>query len=285
MSNLSDKAMLVKLKRGMFDPNVMDRTITENVEHQTGVKNGGRYKKRLLAESAIFKRVTEAWSALYTYHQQHTLPWTDNGPRLLPSCMYMEYTEAMRNLRAEADKRLKVLADNWYREVQHDSARLGIMYNPEDYPSDIASRFYHDIQFLPVPNTGDFRVQIDDADRMSLERAIAEAEANITSHLITELMEPLQRMAAKLAVPADQKGGVFRNTLIENVVETAERLKKLNVNNDPAMASMLDQVVSVAAQYHGKEDMLRGDTQARQQAATEAQTTIDNIMDIFGGAL
>lgn len=283
MANLADKSVLVKLKRGMFDPSIMDRDITKGVEQSTGIKNAGRYKKRLLAESPLFKRVTEAWSAMYTYHQQHTLPWTDNGPRLLPSALYLEYTDNMRKLRAEADRRLQILENNWAVEVHNDAMRLGTMFNPDDYPRNISTRFYHDVQFLPVPSSGDFRVQIDAVDKASLERAIQEAESNVTHYLVGELLEPLKRMADKLNTPANQKGAVFRNTLIENVVETAERLKKLNIGEDIDLDRIIEQVAKVGSTYVGKEDMLRADTGARQQAAADAQAAVNSITDIFGG--
>lgn len=285
MSNLADKAMLVKLKRGMFDPSVLDRKATELVDNANNVKKAGRYNKRLLHDSKAFKRVTEAWSAMYTYHNKHTLPWTDNGPRLLPSANYMKYTEAMRGLRDEADKALAALVQRWHHEIDEDRYRLGTMFNPGDYPADIATRFYHDLQFLPVPSAGDFRVEISDADRESLERAITEAQASVTKHLVDEMMKPLHKMVERLQVPIGAKGSTFRDTLIANVLETADRLRDLNINDDPNIEGMLLRVEGAVQNYHGSEDILRESQTTRQQVVDETKAAMTDIMAVFGGAL
>lgn len=282
MTNLSDKAMLVKLKRGRFTPDVTDVAVTQKVEADTGVVNSGRYRKRVLAESGRFKLVSEAFSAIYTYHREHTFPWIDEGPRLLPSQTYMAYCERMRELRHIAQARLDDLAANWDVEVAADQVRLGNMFCPEDYPTNIGERFYADLQFLPVPMTGDFRVMIDDSDRASLDKAIKDAEANVATHIVSTLAEPIRKMAEKLSIPIDEKGSKFQNTLISNVQETVMRLEEMNISDDPRVVGLLKATRKLLVDRELDLKAMRTDPAVRAREANAAKKVTEKIGELFG---
>ncbi|MDY0088653.1 MAG: hypothetical protein RBS78_08930 [Coriobacteriia bacterium] len=282
---LAEKAMLVRLTRGMLSTDVTDNGATALVENQTGVRRAGKYRKKLLADSAKFAAVREAYNALYTYHQQHTLPWTDAGPRLLPASMYFDYTQEIRQLRAACDNALLLLRQSWVQEIDNDRHRLGPMFNADDYPADPADKFYHEVQFMPVPSAGDFRVQIDPEDVASLENAISEAERGVSRHIIESLLEPLTHAAQKLATPIGAQGSVFRDTLIENIAEAVERLPKLDISGDPRIAEAIAETRQLVEKYYGKEDLLRQQPEVRAQAAIDAKARVADIMNNLGGLL
>lgn len=282
MANLSDKAMLVKLKRGRFTPDVTDVKVTQKVEADTGVTNSGRYRKRVLAESGRFKLVSEAFSAIYTYHREHTFPWIDEGPRLLPSQTYMAYCERMRELRQIAQTRLDDLVANWDAEVAADQVRLGSMFCPEDYPNNIGERFYADLQFLPVPMTGDFRVMIDDTDRASLDKAIKDAEANVATHIVSTLVEPIRKMAEKLSIPIEEKGSKFQNTLITNVQDTVTRLEEMNISDDKRVVGLLAATRKLLVDRELDLKGMRTDPAVRAREADAARKVTDKIGELFG---
>lgn len=284
MTQLSEKAMLVRLKRGQFNANITDKDATDIVEGATGVKHAGKYKKQLFAASLRFTGLRRAYDELYAYHQAHTLPWTDNGPRLLPSSMYFEYTAKIRSLRGMCDGFLKEFLSYYDLEVASDKHRLGSMSKASDYPeaSEMQKRFYHDVQFQPVPAAGDFRVEIDPEDRESMERALSDAEAGMARSLVEQLIEPLKNAAERLAVPIGEKGSVFRDTLIENVLEVCERLPKLDITGDPLLAAKLKEVREIATRYNDPK-VLRESVDVRAHAAEAIQSTVDDLMTTFGG--
>lgn len=282
---LAEKAMLVRLTRGLFLADVTDKDATNLVEHSTGVRKVGRFRKKLLVNSVKFKNVVDAYTALYTYHQKHTLPWTDAGPRLLPATAYFDYTNEMRKLRAACDNVLSLLRVSWAQEVDEDRLRLGNMFVPSDYPADIGSRFYHELAFMPVPDAGDFRVTISPEDMESLENAIHAAERGATKHVIESLLEPLQSAAQKLSVPIGAKGAIFRDTLIENIAEVVDRLPGLDISEDPRVAEAIAKTKELVDAYYGREAELRESPLVRAKAASEAQAKVDDILKNFGGLL
>lgn len=282
---LAEKAMLVRLTRGMFQPDVTDRSATDLVENTTGVRKVGRFRKKLLVNSHNLKAAQEAYQELYTYHQKHTIPWTDAGPRLLPARAYMEYTTEMRTLRAACDNAVMRLAHSWSADVDDDRCRLGAMFVATDYPSDIAARFYHELNFMPVPTAGDFRVEIDPEDLASLEMAIKSAELGATKHIVESLLEPLAKMAEKLAVPIGEEGSVFRNTLLDNLAEVVDRLPALDISDDPAIAAAITRTKVLVEKYGDMHDALRSSPEVRSAAANEAQSQVEDIMKNFAGLL
>jgi hypothetical protein len=151
------------------------------------------------------------------------------------------------------------------------------MFNQADYPADIASKYGVSLQFLPVPSAGDFRVAIDPADEASLEQAIKDAEGNVASYVIDQLLEPLRRAAAKLSVPIGQEGAIFRDSLIENMVEVAERLPRLNINNDPTLAKAINDVRDLANHYNSNIDLLREAPIIRESAANKVKELVNNL--------
>lgn len=284
MKPLNEKAMLVRLKRGQFNHNVTDQEATSLVENANGVKRVGKFKKVLFAESVRYADLIAAYGALYTYHQAHTIPWTDNGPRLLPSDMYFDYTADLRTLRGACDAALNLFLSGYNGEINIDKKRLGVMAKDSDYPpeEEMRKKFYHDIQFQPVPASGDFRVNISEEDRQSMERALHEAEQGMAQHIVESLLEPLKHAAEKLAIPIGEKGSVFRDTLIENLLEVCERLPKLDITGSPEVAAAVRGVQDIVGKYRNPE-LLREQPEIREAAASAMAAQVDDITKTFGG--
>ncbi len=277
---LADKAMLVRLKRSMFSPYAADQTATVQVEAVNGVSRAGRFNKHLLKDSTRFKRVQQKFNELYDYHVKHTVPWLDDGIRMLPADLYFDYTSEIRRIEGEAMKDLADLVVHWQAEIQADSTRLGPLFNPADYPADIAGKFGIDVQFMPVPSANDFRVTISPEDISSLDNAIREAEAEVSRYVIEQLLGPLKKMAEKLSVPIGEDGSIFRDSLVENVIEVTDRLPRLNINDDPEISRAISEVRQVVGKYAGSAmDQLRENQVARDAVKHQ----VDAIVAMFGG--
>ena len=193
---------------------------------------------------------------------------------MLPSAGYFEYTETMRGLIAEAERRADYLELQWPQLVADDVARLGSLGNPADYPLSVRDRYKVSLKFLPVPTTEDFRVAISDEDRASLDRALEEAKAGVSKHLLSEMLGPVKAFCEKLAVPIGEAGSVFRDSLVDNVMDLVWRLPKLNLTQDPAITGLIKEIETVVSRYALAPDLLREDAVSR----TTAQTQMAEVM-------
>jgi len=278
-TTLKDKAVLVRLKRGSVTAYRKDKSATEMVEQTVGRTHMGNFSKHLLKNSNNFKAVQTAMYDLYKYHVQNTLPWLDEGLRILPSNTYMEYTQEMDSYRALVQSAVRRLQYTWASEISQDAHRLGQLFNPDDYPdqSKLPDLFYVDLAFLPVPDTADFRVDISEQHKQSLTQAIHDAEQSAATHVLEQLLEPLQRMAEKLRVPIGEDGAIFRNSLTENLLDTAARMERINISEDQTIAAAIQQVKTLAKTAVLRTDQLRENPTIRQDTATEVEAMLANL--------
>jgi hypothetical protein len=249
------------------------------VEQTVGRTHMGNFSKHLLKNSNNFKAVQTAMYELYRYHVQNTLPWLDEGLRILPSNTYMEYTQEMDGYRALVQSAVRRLQFTWASEISQDAHRLGQLFNPDDYPdqSKLPDLFYVDLAFLPVPDTADFRVDISEQHKQSLTQAIHDAEQSAATHVLEQLLEPLQRMAEKLRVPIGEDGAIFRNSLTENLLDTAARMERINISEDQTIAAAIQQVKTLAKTAVLRTDQLRENPTIRQDTATEVEAMLANL--------
>lgn len=281
-TTLADKALLVKLSMSSYQPYAFDKGATEIIEQATGLKGTGRYNKRLFAGNPVLSNTNEKFRTLYNAYLKRTVPWLDDGVRMTPNALYFEFAKDMRGLIREAKLAADQLEQSWDVMVAADMMRLGPLANAADYPSknEIRAKFDATINFFPVPTTHDFRIEVSDEDKAEMEQAIKDAEANVSKYLMKEMLAPIAYFVDKLAVPIGEKGSVFRDTLVGNLVELIDRLPRLNISNDPELTKVIQDVKAVVDTYNM--DSLR-DSPIIRQTARDKMAEIQSQMAAFMG--
>ena len=132
--SLSTRAMLCSLSIGMWSARKHDPEASEEIATRHGAQaDAGRYHKVLLPKEAlaeILKIVNEA-------RQEHyfmTLPWDDDGYRVLPAAAYMDHTAKMRALSNRFSRRSTPWSQKFGQLVEDAKVRLGGLFRPGDYP-------------------------------------------------------------------------------------------------------------------------------------------------------
>lgn len=184
----------------------------------------GRYHKVLLPKQAlaeIQKIVSEA-------RQEHyfiTLPWDDNGYRVLPAAAYMDHVAKMRGL----SHRFSAAVDDLARQFRTT-------------PDELRAKFSFETKVLPLPDAGDFSVALGNEEKDRIKRQITAAvEASLqvgTRELWFRLYEAVQHLADRLTAYKVTGEGVehpFRDTVVTNLVKLVDVLPKLNITNDPEL--------------------------------------------------
>ena len=90
--------MLVHLKLEAWSARKYDRKVTQETNDAHGATaDAGRYNKHLMpADAATYKALTQHIGALRLTNYAQTLPWSDEGWRLLPVKNYQNYTDTIR---------------------------------------------------------------------------------------------------------------------------------------------------------------------------------------------
>jgi hypothetical protein len=165
----------------------------------------------------------------------HTMPWSQDGWRILPACDYDAYVAKANPLIEELAMHRDRVADEWVSRILPvcQAAHNG-NFRPELYPpaTTIRAKIRADIQFQPL--TTDFRCaalssMVAAQLKQQAESRVQAAIAANNLQLGNELVNHLNTLAERLANPE----GRITDAIISNVTTLLERMPSLNLNNDP----------------------------------------------------
>lgn len=241
--SISASAVLVELNISVWPASKVDRETTELVNtNASAVRDASQTKKNLFAGTSLRKDIEKLAARARLYHSQHTLPWADKGERLLPTKLFMEYKQTMNAYEQQFEQMCDTFFNEYPRLVQESQVNLGKLYKAEDYPEieEVKLKFGFRRTVKPVPEAGDFRLDVPAEDMQELVQAF---EIQQKEKLAEAVREPWERLHAELstiskkltdAVGDDEKKR-YHDTLISNPLELCGLLTKLNVTNDPKL--------------------------------------------------
>lgn len=240
---LQEKAMLANLTIHQWTARKFDKTASKEVEVKHNAKDAGAFSKRLIDKNAL-KPLSSLAGQIRELHYQRTLPWGDNGDRLLPSTMFMEYTAELRALRTVFETLAYEFIKKYPSLVQAAQARLGTLYKPKDYPdiNDIQRRFSVSISFLPVPEAADFRVDIGAEEAETIRQDITAQLKKQQENMLVDLWQRLHEVISKAHERLSQPDAKLYDSLLENIRVTTRVVSKLNFTNDLYLASVLGNI-------------------------------------------
>lgn len=250
--NLHESAMLARLSLTAWSGRKYDRKVSDEIaaKHGTTAEMAGNYNKILVAKDAI-KKIQCVDNEIRSFHYVNTLPWFDDGFRILPAANFLPYTAGIRDLQAKRARILSDFAAVYPRLV--DDARLNLngLFDPADYPSvaQVMSRFYFGSDMMPLPNTADFRADLPADELAQLigqsEQAIQDKINAAVRDVWTRVHEVVSRMATRLkeykVTVTDGKTkseNVFRDSLVDNVRDLVDILPRLNFTDDAGLADI-----------------------------------------------
>ena len=267
-SKISSSAMLVDLSISVWTGRKLDKTVSAEIDASKSTKaRAGNYHKNLLAGSEKLAEIGKLSSAIRNWSYSQTTPWSDAGTRLLPSTLFFEYKAKLTEYeKMFTDKVTEFLAE-YDTLVTKAAFQLGDLFNREDYPEveKIRSKFGMFYTFSPVPEAGDFRVDIGEAGMRELQERYDEAYRTRLNGAMKDVWERLHDALSKISERFDYQEGetkkIFRDSLIENVQELTDLLKHLNLTNDIQLEEMRKKLMRYFGGAHA--DMFRGDDAMR----------------------
>jgi hypothetical protein len=283
IKGLDEKAVLIQLKRRQYSPYKLDKD-------ETDAYGAGNVNKHLFSGSDNrVKKAMSAYGEVYTFVKDNTVPWS-TGIELLNINNYIDFTRELRALITKADAAVDDLVTHWNDEVAEDMARLTkiaqakgkpSLANMDDYPSaeEMQGKWSIEVRYMPVPTTGDFRVNISDEDKATLQQQLDDAEKNASTHVIEQMLDPMRCAVEKLSVPIGVDGSVFRDSLIDNMVEVSERMNKVNISDDPVVQQQINDLRALVGVYASKKEALR----QSQPFRADAKAKIDELMGRMKG--
>lgn len=286
MSKLSERAMLVSLHISAWSGMAIDQEVTDATnEDFKAAKDAGRYNKRLVA-TKFLQGISSAHSNARKVHRLLTLPWEDDGTRVLATAGYITYTSKMKECRLKAEAEVKLLKGERDNIIRDGKIRLGDMFNPDDYPDidEMIDKFDFDVEIKNMPDSGDFRAQLSDEHTKAIvkdiERRSNQRLEKAMNDIFVRVEDAVQKMSEKLrdyqpAKDGKKADGVIRDSLVYNINELADFLPLLNVTNDPRITQLQAQLRSELVEH--SPEILRADAKVRAQTISKADKILKKV--------
>lgn len=245
IAGVARSAMLVDLNIAIYSGRKQDRATQAEVTTSkgSGSKKAASVYKNLFAECKELDAITKFQARARSEHYRLTMPWNDRGARLLPTVSLLDYKQVMNRYQLEFDRLVAAFLDKYATLVAAAAFQLGTLFDRKEYPdvSQVARRFRMDIAFVPLPTSGDFRLDVESEVQRELmeqyDRRLAEQLASATKDSWDRLYEALSRLSDRLTVDEDGKKKIFHDTIVTGAVELCELLTAMNVTQDPQLES------------------------------------------------
>jgi hypothetical protein len=245
IKTLAEKALIVRIHISAFNGNIQDSKVTNDTNSVLGVKGKrGSYTKKIYAGEHLNNVLTAA-QKLRLYIKRNSLPWLDGGYRLIKSLEFITIKQKIDELQAEFDKAVKEFIDNLQVIQNKDIKELGTAYDPNDYIGENEMREKFGVRLI-VEKIADNDFRNSGWDSKIIEEmqanAIAEMEQRLNNgklEKLNELREALVHFRERLDI------GKFKQGSIDNIIESLDGIKNLNISEDSALDKLCDDIKSI----------------------------------------
>ena len=231
--NLASSCIQIDFSAGTWTGRKLDRKASDEVEIQNRAHpRMANVHKKLLGDCQELIAIRKFVGNVRNSHYRMTLPWSDMGLRIIPTTKYFDYHKQMTEYQNEFYTMLDKFLGVYDWAVIQAETTLGDMFNKNDYPSvdTLRGKFNWRLSYIPMPDAGDFRVDIGNEQADAIREQCAEYYSTMFHQAIQEIAEPLKNMSERLDYSNGEDKKVFRDTLVSNVITAIDLL---GVTTDP----------------------------------------------------
>jgi len=268
MIGIASAAMLGSINMSVWEARKQDRKTADEVTSSKGArsKRAATVHKHLFAECPALEAIKSLRGEARQWFNQVTLPWDDNGRRLVTTAQYLAVTDQARRYEQRFNDLVRVFVGTYSTEISKQAFEMGALFDRSEYPpaEEVADKFRFLFTIEPVPTAGDFRVDIgNEAQRelreqyeKAMDQRVAGAVADAWGRVRDQVEWVRERMEAVLShdpdaveeiKTLDPDGNVLSvdikkkrrpklyDSMLEQGLALTDLLKDLNVTNDPRL--------------------------------------------------
>ena len=280
--SIASSAMLVEMSISTWTARKLDKRVSTQVDLDNGAKTKVvNANKNLMAGTGVLDTIVKYAANARAWHISQTLPWTDNGSRLLPMSNFMNYKQQLGELETNYEALVDKFIVAYPSLVSAAAFQLGNLFDRNEYPDEnsLKRKFKFTYSFFPVPTAGDFRIDINEEAKAEImancNSAYEDRLNNAMREAWSRLHECLTRMSERLTDNADGSRKIFRDSLVENGVELVTMLKHLNITQDPQLEQARRDLQSAIGAHDL--DSLRDNSNAREVVKMKVDTILSKF--------
>lgn len=280
--SIASSAMLVEFSVSTWTARKKDRKATQDVADRNNLasKELTNVTKKLI-DCEELSAVVKFGANARNIHYSMTMPWSDMGQRIVTTQQYFKYHEVMTELQQEFDRLTEAFLEVYDYEVTEMQLKLGDMWNRDEYPTadTIRDRFRMRISYMPLPDAGDWRIDIQNEAQQQLTQQYADYYTaqinNAMNDLWHKLYENLTTLVRQLDYDADGKRNRVYDSVFDRAHELVEMLSTCNVTGDSQMEAMRQRLDT--ALYGLTADAVKRDDTLRDSAREKVKDAIANL--------
>jgi len=279
---ITERAMLAAVHISIWTAIKHDRKVSREVAEQHGAYAGaGRYNKQLLREAERLESLRSLSGQIRQYFYKITLPWSDEGYRLLPAHFYFELTTKMREFEQAFAQQVEEFLAVYPSYIEQVRPELNGLFREEDYPSTdkLRNKFGVRLEVLPIPSGNDFRVTLSEEEQARVAREIDENVRQSLQRGTEDLWARLKGVVTHMVERLNEPESRFHASLVTNIGELVELLPRLNVNQDEELnrfaGEIRDRLCGFTARDLKKNEILRA---ATANDAAQILTEMDAVL-------
>tara|TARA_R100001509_G_scaffold648_1_gene673 strand:- start:288 stop:866 length:579 start_codon:yes stop_codon:yes gene_type:complete len=161
---------------------------------------------------------------------------------------------------------------------------LGDLYNPANYPplDVLRHKFGWRLSFVPLPTSGDFRVEMEQEQAKSLaeeyDKHYSAMFGKAIDSMMGDLMKYLARLSDRLDYKSQEDKKVFHDTVTSNITDMLENLLVPLADKDKRLHTLTRQLMDT---FEGiSADALREDGALRQNTKQSVDDVISSIKSL-----
>lgn len=254
----------------------LDRSATNEVTTtHAAAADAGRFNKQIIDKDAlapIQQIVTQARQYLY----DHTLPWSDNGDRVLSSMNYFEVMDKLNEYQRAFNAAVDDFCTTYNQHRDRARLKLNSLFRDADYPNEqeVRTKFAFNFGVLPLPTAGDFRVAMA-SDEVNEVRA--EIQKQLDDRVQSMMSTVWEELRGTISLVKDRCGNAARlhESVLANLTDLVDRLPGLNITCDTDLEALRQEIKRTFAHYDIKD--LRKDEQVRKAVSDEADRILKQM--------
>jgi len=280
--SITSSSVLVELNISVWTANKLDREATSAVTgDNNATRDAAKVHKNLMAGTSLRKDIANFAQSTRTWHNSRTLPWNDGGARLLPTSLFLDYRTESKERNDRFNELVDAFVSNYPALVTTAGQHLGSLFDADDYPSPAAvkDKFALKLTFSPVPEAGDFRLDVSSRELEELKQSYNDSFQDRLTEAMKEPWDRLHKvltgMSDKLTVGGDDDKKRYHDSFITNAEDLCGLLQHLNVANDPKLERARKELEQTIAGT--TIDELRADAYSRQDLKSKLDVMIKDI--------
>ena len=239
-------------------------------------------KKLIDTRHPAFKAVTAVKHQIRSYWKGVSLPFPEPGIRLIRQDSIETFDGQMNDFRYELEEKVGLLDDEFAEIKDLARQRLGSLYNQGDYPASLRGLFAVEWDF-PSVEPPDYLRQLSpelyEQERIRIAARFDEAVQLAEQAFAAELASLISHLSERLSGQEDGKPKIFRDSVVENLLDFFARFRQLNVRSNEQLDELVAQAQRVVSGVQPQQ--LRESADLRQHVALE----LNNVQSVLDGLM